>query len=106
MALCGAGDAKRCLETFPYVPASAAAESGSHLWSVMHVDSMTGRHAAPDQENALAVWAYRGRPVYTFGADEVPGDADADSYGEFNGRRNGFKAFWLRDDFRDNMFSR
>lgn len=106
MALCGAGDPKRCLETFPYVSASADAQSVSDLWSVMHVDSMTGRHAAADQENALAVWAYRGRPVYTYGEDELPGDANADSYGEFNGRRNGFKAFWLRDDFRNNMFSR
>lgn len=106
MAICGAGDPERCLETFPYVTASGDAQSVSHLWSVMRVDPMTGRRATPEREDALAVWAYRGRPVYTFGGDEVPGDANADSYGEFNGRRNGYKAFWLRDDFRDNMFSR
>lgn len=105
MALCGAGDPERCLDTFQYVTVSAGAQSASHLWSVMHVDPRTGRRAAPDQEEALAVWAYRGRPVYTYGGDESPGDANADAYGEFNGRRNGFKAFWLRDDFRDNMFS-
>ncbi|MEQ8207782.1 MAG: hypothetical protein RIA65_16525 [Woeseia sp.] len=106
MALCGAGDPERCLETFQYVPAPEGAERVSHLWSVMQIDPTTGRRAAPDQAEALAVWAYRGRPVYTYGEDESPGDANADSYGEFNGRRNGFKAFWLRDDFRDNMFSR
>lgn len=106
MALCGAGDPERCLETFQYVPAPAGAESVSHLWTAMQIDPMTGRRAAADQEGSLAVWAYRDRPVYTFGNDKSPGDANADSYGEFNGRRNGYKAFWLRDDFRDNMFSR
>lgn len=106
MALCGAGDPERCLETFQYVPAPAGAASASSLWTVMTIDPMTGRRAAADQEGALAVWAYRDRPVYTYGEDNAPGDANADSYGEFNGRRNGFKAFWLRDDFRDNMFSR
>ena len=106
LALCGAGDPERCLETFQYVPAPAGAESVSHLWSVMLIDPMTGRRAEPGLEGALSVWAYRDRPVYTYGEDYVPGDANADSYGEFNGRRNGFKAFWLRDDFRDNMFSR
>ena len=106
-ALCGAGDAEalpgnlslryrvgRCTKREPFVERCS------------HIDPMTGRYAAADDENALAVWAYRGRPVYTYGEDEVPGDANADSYGEFNGRRNGFKAFWLRDDFRNNMFSR
>jgi predicted lipoprotein with Yx(FWY)xxD motif len=106
MAICGAGDPGRCLETFPYVTAAGDASTASQLWGVMHIDPMTGREAAADAANALAVWAYRGRPVYTFGGDEEPGDANADSYGEFNGRRNGYKAFWLRDDFRDNMFSR
>jgi hypothetical protein len=48
------------------------------------------------------VWAYRERPVYTYGADKKPGDADGDNFGEFNGARNGFRAFWVRDDFHDN----
>ncbi len=106
MTLCGAGDPELCMKTFPYVTVSPGEESVSHLWKVMHIDPMTGRLAEPDQEGALAVWAYRGRPVYTYGGDETPGEANGDHYGEFNGRRNGYKAFWLRDDFRDNMFSR
>ena len=28
--------------------------------------------------------------------------ANGDDFGEFNGARNGFKAFWLRDDYRHN----
>lgn len=106
MALCGAGDPERCQQTFQYVAASEGAQSVSHLWSVMHIDPMTGRRAEQGEDAALAVWAYRSRPVYTYGEDEMPGAANADSYGEFNGRRNGFKAFWLRDDFRNNMYSR
>ena len=34
--------------------------------------------------------------------DVKPGDTNADAWGEFNGYRNGFKAFWLRDDFKGN----
>jgi predicted lipoprotein with Yx(FWY)xxD motif len=62
---------------------------------------MTGHYATPGQSNALHVWAFRGRPVYTF-ADEDAGDVDGDAWGEFFGYRNGFKAFWLRDDFFSN----
>ncbi len=55
---------------------------------------------------ATQVWAYRGRPVYTYGEDMKPGDANGDNYGEFNGQRNGFKAFWVRDDYRNNNIGR
>ena len=63
------------------------------------IDPMTGRIADPKQPGALRVWAFRDRPVYTFAGDREPGDAFADGHGEFRGQRNGFKAFWLRDDF-------
>ena len=49
---------------------------------------------------------FRDRPVYTYAGDREPGDANGDAYGEFNGYRNGFKAFWLRDDFRNNAMVR
>ena len=103
MAICGAGDAKRCLETFPYVIAEPGARSESAMWSVMAIDPNTGHRATDGQPGALHVWAYRGRPVYYFGDDLKPGDTNGDAWGEFNGRRNGYKAFWLRDDFRGNV---
>lgn len=106
MAICGNGDPKVCLETFPYVKASAGARSESRLWSVMTIDPMTGLRAEPGQPGAIQVWAYRDRPVYTHGKDRKPGDAEGDSWGEFNGQRNGYKAFWLRDDFRNNVMGR
>jgi predicted lipoprotein with Yx(FWY)xxD motif len=106
MAICGNGDPALCLETFPYVIAPAGAISESRLWSVMAIDPATGRQAAPDQADALQVWAYRKRPVYTYKGDREPGVTNGDGIGEFTGRRNGYKAFVLRDDFGENAFRR
>lgn len=102
LAVCGGGDAKRCLASFPYVLASKDAKSATRLWSVVWIDPMTGKWAKPDQEGALRVWAFRQRPVYTNFRDRGPGDLQGDTWGEFYGYRNGYKAFWLRDDFDNN----
>ena len=85
--------------------ASANAKSDSRLWSVLLIDPNTGRRATQGQVGALSVWAYRGRPVYTCSLDRQSGDANCDSFGEFNGRRNGYRAFWLRDDFGNSAYS-
>ena len=106
LAICGNGDPALCLETFPYVIAQPAAESVSSLWSVMAIDPNTGNRATPDQEDTLHVWAYRNRPVYTYGGDQEPGVTNGDSVGEYTGRRNGYRAFVLRDDFGGNAFRR
>ncbi len=98
-AMCGGGDPARCLQTFPYVPAPGDAPRNDAAWSAVDVDPMTGRFARPGQHGSLHVWAYRGRPVYTYAGDKVAGDINADSHGEFRGEREGFKAFWLRDDY-------
>jgi predicted lipoprotein with Yx(FWY)xxD motif len=102
LAICGGGDIEKCNETWPYVLASKDAKADNSLWSVMAIDPKTGRHAAASQDNALHVWAYRGRPVYSFAGDTRPGETRGDGWGEFYGYRNGFKAFWLRDDFLNN----
>lgn len=99
LTVCGGGDAKRCLERFPYVQVSQGVTSDSLLWTTMWIDPMTGRRAKAGQPGALHVWAYRGRPVYTHYRDRRPGDMTADQWGEFYGYRNGYKAFWLRSDF-------
>ena len=106
LAICGAGDPELCQATFPYVVVSEGSTSASRLWSVMSIDPNTGRRAIADQENALQVWAYRDRPVYRFSGDEKPGDVNGDAFGEFTGYRNGYKAFWLRDDFLSNDYMR
>jgi len=101
-AICGGGDPQRCLETWPYVLASGSARSYNEAWSVVAVDPKTGHYATEGQADAFNVWAYRGKPVFHFAGDKKPGDTEGDHWGEFNGYRNGFKAFWLRDDFLDN----
>ncbi|MDY6947922.1 MAG: hypothetical protein SXG53_19620 [Pseudomonadota bacterium] len=103
LAICGNFDTKLCQQTFPYVPARRGAKADSALWTVIDIDPNTGKRAKQGQDGAITVWAYRDRPVYTHGEDDKPGDVNGDNYGEFNGARNGFKAFWLRDDYRDNV---
>lgn len=103
LSICGNFDPKLCQKTFPYVRAQPGAKADSALWTVIDIDPTTGNRAMQGQSGAIAVWAYRDRPVYTYGDDEKPGDVNGDNYGEFNGARNGFKAFWLRDDYRDNV---
>lgn len=105
LAICGNGDPELCRETFPYVIAPPDAQSISPLWSVLAVDPDTGHPAAAGQSDALHVWAYRGRPVYTHVRD-VPGTTNGEGIGEFSGLRNGYQAFVLRDIFQNNEFRR
>lgn len=95
-AVCGGGDPIRCAKTFPYVVAGKGETSVNATWTVIDVDPNTGHRAKPGQPDALRVWAYRDRPVYTFVRDTGPGMIKAQSWGEFYGERNGYHAFWLR----------
>src|SRR5262249_47969505 len=99
LLVCGGGDSERCLKTFPYVLAPKGARGDGTLWSVIVLDPKTGRWTDPRRPGALRVWAYRDRPVYTYAGDRQPGDIYADGLGENRGDREGFWAFWLRDDF-------
>ena len=102
MAVCGKGDPALCAVTFPYVQASVGAKTTSLIWGTMWVDPNTGHAARPEQPGALHVWTFRDRPIYTHGKDLAPGDINGDGWGEYNGKRNGFKGFFLRDDFLGN----
>jgi predicted lipoprotein with Yx(FWY)xxD motif len=102
LALCGKGDWKRCMVTFPYVIAGPDEKSETHFWSIKHIDPSTGRWVEAGHPGSLRVWAYRDRPVYLCGRDKAPGDYECDSWGEWSGVRNGFMGFWLRDAFGDN----
>ena len=99
LAMCGGGDPAKCLEHWPYVVAGDNEESLNRTWRVVWIDPQTGRFAAPEQAGALRVWAYRDRPVYTYGGDKRPGDLNGGGTGEWRGQRNGLRAFMLRDDF-------
>lgn len=99
IAMCGGGDAEKCLKFWPYVMASADETSPNRIWTIVNIDPKTGRLASPDQADALRVWAYRDRPVYLYGGDKRPGDVNGGGTGEWRGQRNGIKAFWIRDDY-------
>ena len=99
LAMCGGGSAGRCERNFPYVEAAPGAQGSGRLWNVVEIDPTTGHFAAKDRPGALRVWAYRERPVYTFAGDEQAGEVNADGLGEFQSEREGFRAFWWRDEF-------
>jgi predicted lipoprotein with Yx(FWY)xxD motif len=98
LAVCGGGDIARCEQNWPYVRADKEAGSSSRAWTIIQIDPATGRRAAQGL-SAWSVWAYRGRPVFTYAKDVQPGDVHGDGTGEWRGFRNGLKAFWLRDDY-------
>ena len=102
LAICGNGDPALCNKTFAYVPAPRGVKVNNMIWGTSWIDPQTGHLAKPDAPGALHVWTFRDRPVYTHGGDKKPGDANGDAWGEFNGYRNGWKAFWIRDDFLSN----
>lgn len=99
LAICGGGDVNRCSKEWPYVQAAPGEKSLSRTWSVLDIDPLTGHPATAGQPGSVRVWAYRGVPVYTYSGDKTPGDINGNGNGEFGGSRNGFKAFFLRDDF-------
>lgn len=101
LAMCGGGDAERCLDYWPYVRAGEDDVGTSRSWSVMSIDPTTGRRADSEDPRAMRVWAYRDRPIYTFAGDSAPGDLNGAGTGEWRGQRNGLQAFWMRDDFWD-----
>ncbi len=100
LAICGGFDVKRCNEMFPYVVADKGAKSTSQIWGIKDIDPATGRYVAAGTPGAVHVWTFRDRPLYTFARDTVPGEVRANSWGEGNGWRNGFHAFWVREEFR------
>lgn len=102
LAIGGDNDPQVFMKTWPYVIADKTATSDTQVWSVMDIDPTTGKKTSAGAPGSLHVWAYNDRPVYTFYDDRKPGDVEGDAWGEFTGKRNGFKAFWIRDAFREN----
>jgi len=99
IAVCGGGSVEKCNQRFPYLQASADAKSTSRSWTILTIDPKTGHYAEPGQAGAIRVWAYRDRPLFNFYGDKKPTDMYGNTWGEFNGKRNGFRVFFVRDDF-------
>ena len=97
-AVCGGFNPERCARLWHYVEADAGEKSDSHIWSIMVLDAKTGDYAQAGQPGAVSVWAYRGRPLYTYADDKEPGDFMGHRIGEWQGRRNGFRAFLIHSE--------
>ena len=98
-AMCGGGDPVRCVQTFPYVLAEVSAKSDSTSWGTRDIDPKSGRYVAANTPGALHIWVFRDRPIYTFAGDRDFGDMLADAWGQDHASKNGFNAFWTRDNF-------
>jgi predicted lipoprotein with Yx(FWY)xxD motif len=103
LALCGNGDPATCLKTWPVVPALPGDKSLNWVWSVIEIDPKTGHPAARGQRDGLRIWAYRGRPVYTFSGDKQPGDDRGDGVAGGIGQSIMFTALKLRYDLNQSF---
>lgn len=73
-SICGTGEI--CTNTWRPLVASENATAVGTTWTIIPVDP-TGKHQYAPEDPAvepLMVWAYKGKPVYTFAGDEQPGD--------------------------------
>ena len=95
LAICGAGDAERCLQYWPPVRAPKDAVVTSKVWGIAYIDPKSGHFAKADQAGAWKVWTYRGRPIYTY-TREKSGEVLGDEFGEHDQNRNAFKAFYMQ----------
>jgi len=98
-AISGRGDPVAANKLFPYALAPKDTKVEGLIWGTAWIDPQTGHHAKPDAPGAIHVWTWRDRPLFTHSRDKKPGDTNGDSWGEEGGIRNGYRAFWTRDDF-------
>ncbi|MDB5422965.1 MAG: hypothetical protein JWQ29_381 [Phenylobacterium sp.] len=80
--ICGPPTA--CISTWRPVLAPKNARPVGRTWTVATIDP-TGayQYQAPGQTDGIRVWAYRGRPVYTFAGDKEPGDINGHNVRSF-----------------------
>jgi predicted lipoprotein with Yx(FWY)xxD motif len=73
LAMCGGPE--KCMRTWRPVLVSRKAHSANRTWTIVKVDPKTGARIGDSRPDGLSVWAYRGRPLYTYYLDQEPGDA-------------------------------
>jgi predicted lipoprotein with Yx(FWY)xxD motif len=73
-SLCGSPS--ECRANWKPVAAPAEAKPVGGLWSIVTVDPTGKSQYAQPHQPGLRVWAYRGRPLYTFARDRQPGDME------------------------------
>jgi predicted lipoprotein with Yx(FWY)xxD motif len=68
------GGEEPCEKTWSPLLAPVGAKSIDDIWSVIVIDPRHPWKAADRMTHGLSVWAYRGRPVFTYVQDFRPGD--------------------------------
>lgn len=76
------GGSELCKRNWRTLPAPAGAKGDGELWSVLQVNPFNPFEPVVAGQSGVAVWAYRGRPVFRYAGDLRPGD--------YNGDDNGF----------------
>lgn len=76
------GGAERCTKNWRTLAAPSGATGAKNVWSVIKVNPRNPFEPVTADSGSAVVWAYRGRPVFTYANDRRPGD--------YNGDDNGF----------------
>jgi predicted lipoprotein with Yx(FWY)xxD motif len=71
LSYCG-GEA-RCAQRWRPLAAPSGAQTIDDIWSVIVINPWHP-FLPPEGDSGIAVWAFRGRPVFTYAGDTLPGD--------------------------------
>lgn len=75
------GGEQRCAKTWRPLPAPANARSIDGIWTVVAINPVHPWRLLEPGARGMSVWAYRGRPVFTYAHDLRPGDYNGDDHG-------------------------
>lgn len=78
--LSSCGGPQACARTWRTLPAAADAKPRGHDWTVMIVNP-ANPFAPLVGGRGQRVWAFKGRPVFTYAHDRIPGDFYGDDHG-------------------------
>jgi predicted lipoprotein with Yx(FWY)xxD motif len=77
LGICGGPE--KCKELYRPMTASRGAKAPGKIWTIVHIDRTMGAVLPREKsQEGEAVWAFRGRPVYTYVGDKGPGDTYGD----------------------------
>ncbi|WP_027532941.1 hypothetical protein [Bradyrhizobium sp. WSM3983] len=75
-SFCGGED--RCAKIWhPLATTARQSEINNNIWSVISINPRHPFRAIEKDSQGVNVWAYRGRPVFTYEGDRRPGDCNA-----------------------------
>lgn len=82
------GEEERCADMWRPLIADKDAKPAGRTWTVVTLPApWSPVRAATDDEPGLKVWAYRGRPVFTYKFEDRPGMIDGQDMGELTGSK-------------------